>query len=100
MRAPPAGNLFTPKNDIAHGKFYSVNVNEMAEWTGSQPLLIEQTFGVTSSQLIFTLDGGLLDAEKLTEKGIPIGRYPGITLRNAHFQYIVTWYAIPENIIS
>jgi hypothetical protein len=45
VRAPPGANLFTPMNDIVHGKFYSVNVKEMAEWTGSQPLLIEQTFG-------------------------------------------------------
>jgi surfeit locus 1 family protein len=45
VRAPPGGNVFTPRNDFAHGKFYSVNVKEMAEWTGSQPLLIEQTFG-------------------------------------------------------
>ena len=42
------------------------------------------------------LDGGLLDAEKLTEQGMPIGRYPGITLRNAHFQYIVTWSPLGE----
>ena len=45
VRAPPGGNVFTPRNDFAHGKFYSVNVKEMADWTGSQPLLIEQTFG-------------------------------------------------------
>jgi surfeit locus 1 family protein len=47
VRAPPGGNVFTPRNDFAHGKFYSVNVKEMAEWTGSQPLLIEQTFGAS-----------------------------------------------------
>jgi len=45
VRTPPGANVFTPKNDFAHGKFYSVNVKDMAEWTGSQPLLIEQTFG-------------------------------------------------------
>jgi len=43
---------------------------------------------------VLTVDGGLVDAERLTEEGTPIGRYPGITLRNAHFQYIVTWYAL------
>jgi cytochrome oxidase assembly protein ShyY1 len=86
----------------------------MAEYTGSQPLLIEQTFGSIPNSPISPLpshppssahsplsrnsltccgDGGLLDAEQLVEKGMPIGRYPGITIRNAHFQYIVTWYA-------
>lgn len=38
----------------------------------------------------------MIDAEKMVEKGEPIGRYPGITLRNAHFQYIVTWYNLVE----
>jgi cytochrome oxidase assembly protein ShyY1 len=46
VRAPTGTSLFTPKNNFAHGKFYSVNVPEMAEYTGSQPLLIEQTFGI------------------------------------------------------
>jgi len=45
---------------------------------------------------VYCVDGGLLDAEKLTEQGMPIGRYPGITLRNAHFQYIVTWSPLGE----
>jgi hypothetical protein len=39
--------MFTPENDFEHGKFYTVNVPEMAEYTGSQPLLIEQTFGIS-----------------------------------------------------
>ena len=39
--------MFTPENDFAHGKFYYVNVPEMAEYTGSQPLLVEQTFGIS-----------------------------------------------------
>lgn len=103
VRAPPGKNIFTPSNDFARGKFYYVNVPEMAEYTGTEPFLVEQTFGmsptcltVSHSLLCFRMDliveGGLVEAEKFTENGIPIGRYPGITLRNAHFQYIVTWY--------
>ena len=89
--------MFTPENDFEHGKFYYVNVPEMAEYTGTQPLLVEQTFGTPPSLrqcFLLTPDGGLVDAERLTEEGTPIGRYPGITLRNAHFQYIVTWYVL------
>jgi hypothetical protein len=48
VRAPPKANMFTPKNEFEHGKFYSVNVPEMAEYTGAQPLLVEQTFGMSS----------------------------------------------------
>ena len=95
VRSPPKGNIFTPKNDFAHGKFYSINVPEMAEYTGSQPLLVEQTFGfpVPNTVRLF-LEGSIVDADRLVEQGMPIGRYPGITLRNAHFQYIVTWYVL------
>ena len=67
----------------------------MAEYTGSQPLLVEQTFGPplpNSARLC--LEGSIVDGERLVEQGLPIGRYPGITLRNAHFQYIVTWYVL------
>ena len=52
VRAPTGASLFIPKNDFAHGKFYSVNVPEMAEYTGSQPLLIEQTFGIIPLPLV------------------------------------------------
>lgn len=45
VRSPPKGNIFTPPNEFARGKFYSVNVPEMAAYTGAQPLLIEETFG-------------------------------------------------------
>lgn len=37
-----------------------------------------------------------MEADRKIEQGIPIGRYPGITLRNAHLQYIVTWYSYYE----
>ena len=49
------GNIFTPKNDFAHGRFYSVNVPEMAEYTGAQPILIEQTFGTSLSKYWYTI---------------------------------------------
>jgi hypothetical protein len=51
VRSPPKSNIFTPENDFGHGKFYYVNVPQMAEYTGSEPLLIEQTFGTISISL-------------------------------------------------
>lgn len=32
-------------------------------------------------------------------KGIPIGRPPTVTLRNAHLSYVLTWYAFASGII-
>jgi cytochrome oxidase assembly protein ShyY1 len=64
----------------------------MAAYTGSEPVLVDQTFGLLRAPSKLTsVDGGILDATRMAENGIPIGRYPGITLRNAHLQYIVTW---------
>ena len=73
----------------------------MAEYTGSQPLLIEQTFGPSLPNAArLYLEGSVVDAERLVEQGMPIGRYPGITLRNAHLQYIVTWYVVLYTLVD
>jgi len=45
VRPPPKKGWFLPKNDFERGKFYSVDVSEMAAYTGCEPLLVEQTFG-------------------------------------------------------
>jgi surfeit locus 1 family protein len=43
LRMPPKSNMFTPKNQPENGKWFFPNVNEMAEWSGSQPVWIEET---------------------------------------------------------
>jgi cytochrome oxidase assembly protein ShyY1 len=45
VRSPPDKHWFLPKNDFEHGKFSYIDVPEMAAYTGSQSLLVEQTFG-------------------------------------------------------
>jgi surfeit locus 1 family protein len=45
LRVPPKGNMFTPKNEPENGKWFFPNVDEMAEWSGSQPVWIEETMG-------------------------------------------------------
>jgi len=37
--------MFTPQNDFERGKFYWVNLPEMAEYTGTLPILVEETYG-------------------------------------------------------
>lgn len=43
LRVPPKGNMFTPKNEPENGKWFFPNVEEMAEWSGSQKVWIEET---------------------------------------------------------
>ena len=45
VRPPSKKGWFLPKNDFERGRFYSVDVPEMATSTGCEPLLVEQTFG-------------------------------------------------------
>ncbi|KKA17070.1 COX1 assembly protein Shy1 [Rasamsonia emersonii CBS 393.64] len=48
LREPMKKNMFTPENKPEEGKFYFPDVNQMAELTGSQPVLIEETMGGSS----------------------------------------------------
>ena len=45
LREPWKKNMFTPDNKPEEGKFYFPDVKQMAEWTGSQPVWIEQIMG-------------------------------------------------------
>jgi hypothetical protein len=48
VRSAPKKGLFSPKNDFEYGKFYYIDVPEMAAYTGSEPVLVDQTFGFFS----------------------------------------------------
>jgi surfeit locus 1 family protein len=43
LRIPPKGNMFTPKNEPEKGKWFFPSVEEMAEYTGSQRVWVEET---------------------------------------------------------
>ena len=80
LRAPWIKNFFTPDNRPELGHFVFPDVHQMAEYTGSEPIWIEET-----------MKPDLVQAYDRTEKGIPIGRPAEVTLRNNHTQYIFTW---------
>lgn len=83
LREPWKKNIFTPENHPERGEFYFPDVVEMAKWSGSQPVWIEET-----------MRPDLLEAYDRESKGIPIGRPAEVNLRNNHTQYIFTWYAL------
>ncbi|OJJ43423.1 hypothetical protein ASPZODRAFT_74468 [Penicilliopsis zonata CBS 506.65] len=83
LREPWKKNMFTPDNKPEEGKFYFPDVYQMAEYTGSQPVWIEET-----------MVPDLLEAYDREAKGIPIGRAPEVNLKNNHTQYIFTWFGL------
>ncbi|KAK7188616.1 hypothetical protein DPSP01_005577 [Paraphaeosphaeria sporulosa] len=83
LRIPPKGNMFTPRNIPEEGKWFFPNVEEMAKWSGSQAVWVEET-----------MTPDLLESYAREPKGIPVGRAPTVNLRNNHTQYIFTWYAL------
>lgn len=46
LREPWKKNMFTPVNRPDKGEWYFPDVLEMARWTGSQPVWIEETMGM------------------------------------------------------
>ena len=80
LREPWKKNMFTPENKPEYGNFYFPDVEQMAKYTGSQAVWIEET-----------MRQDLIEAYDREAKGIPIGRAAEVNLRNNHTQYIFTW---------
>ena len=96
LREPFKKNMFTPRNVPEKGQWYFQDVKEMAEWTDSAPVWIEETMGTNLSvirdgPLNLSLEQNLLEAYDREAVGAPIGRAAAVDLRNNHAQYIFTW---------
>lgn len=100
LREPWKKNIFTPDNKPEKGEFYFPDVQQMAKFTKSEPVWIEETMGASglsliplqcNEQLIRIAEPDLLKAYDREAKGIPIGRPAELNLRNNHTQYIFTW---------
>ncbi|KAL2054119.1 hypothetical protein ABVK25_005658 [Lepraria finkii] len=83
LREPWKKNMFTPDNKPELGEFYFPDVEQMARFTGSDPIWVEET-----------MQPDLVKAYDREAAGIPIGRPAEVNLRNNHTQYIFTWYAL------
>ncbi len=98
LRMPPNGNMFTPKNEPENGKWFFPSVEEMAKWSGSQPVWVEETMSKLHMNDMMAcwvskndVAPDLLTNYEREPKGIPIGRAATVNLRNNHTQYIFTW---------
>lgn len=95
LRKPSERNMFSPKNDPESGLWHFPDVAEMAAYTGSSPVWIEETMSEyrNLAQIADSVGQNLLEAYDRLAVGKPIGRVAAVDLRNNHLQYIFTWYA-------
>ena len=80
VREPRRKNMFTPENHPESRLWHFPAIDEMARWTMSQPILLEEIFA-----------GTLAESDRRIAKGLPIGRVPSLDIRNNHLEYIITW---------
>ncbi|KAJ8522036.1 hypothetical protein ONZ45_g1357 [Pleurotus djamor] len=88
LRDSQPRNSFTPDNKPDTGEWFWTDVDAMAAFAGGedsnvQPVFLEQVF-----------EGHAGEAASRLTSGIPIGRPPTVTLRNAHLSYVITWYML------
>lgn len=78
LRAPPAFGWLTPDNNPAKNQWFKIDIAQMARATGLGPFKP------------YYIDAG----PKPNPGGYPIGGQTRLTLRNAHLQYAITWFAL------
>ncbi|CAB4490115.1 uncharacterized protein OCT59_022897 [Rhizophagus irregularis] len=74
---------FVPENNPEKNQWYWLDVDTMAQITGSQPILVEQN-----------LEGSPFIINQMIQDGIPVGKIPSVELSNTHLQYAITWYTL------
>lgn len=86
LRRKPQKSSFTAEGNPLQGMYHFLDIDQMAAYTGSQPVYIQQL--IDESQ-----DSGLLESQKII-RGIPIAATGKVEFHNSHFQYILTWYGL------
>jgi surfeit locus 1 family protein len=78
LRAPPTPGYFVPDNNPAKNRWFRINIAQMAKAVGLGPFKP------------FFIDAGT----KPNPGGYPVGGQTRLTLRNAHLEYAITWFAL------
>ncbi|CAG8492894.1 2914_t:CDS:2 [Ambispora gerdemannii] len=83
LRKSDKKNWNTPVNNPDKNQWLWTDLEMMAERTGAQPVLIEQSLEVPHYA-----------TNTLIDDGIPIGKLPQVEFRNTHLEYAITWYTL------
>lgn len=95
LRKTPEKGVFTPDPPARESPMYHfMDVVDMAEKTGCQPILLEELLDPDLGQKAKQIQGESLSVEQMERHGVPIGSLGKVAFRNTHFQYILTWYGL------
>lgn len=83
LRAQDKRNRFTPANAPERNQWTFADIQQMAAFTSSQPVLVDEIFSGTAGE-----------SNQRMAAGLPVGRSTEISLRNMHATYAVTWFAL------
>ncbi|TNY18406.1 SURF-family protein [Rhodotorula diobovata] len=83
LREQEPRNSFTTVNEPDKGQWTFSDIDEIARFTGAEPVLVDQ---------IYEDHPGKVDV--FLREGIPVGRAANIELRNMHLTYAGTWFAL------
>ncbi|GMM49224.1 Shy1 protein [Starmerella bacillaris] len=83
IREKPQKNSFTPERN-QNGDYHFMDIDQIAKETQSEAVMLEAVISPEDAEM----------PERLRKRGIPVGVVPNVNYRNAHFQYILTWYGI------
>lgn len=84
IRSKPTKASMTLDGDPSRGLYHWVDIQDMADRTGSIPVYFQELYNEDSN----------VPVQFLENKGIPIGFPARAEFRNSHFQYIITWYGL------
>ncbi|GAA5986990.1 hypothetical protein JCM10908_000982 [Rhodotorula pacifica] len=83
LRSQEARNSFTPVNQPEKGEWVFTDIEELARYTGSEPVLVDQIYDDNPGKV-----------ELYLRDGVPVGRNASIELRNMHATYAATWFTL------
>ncbi|GAA6061156.1 hypothetical protein JCM10212_005742 [Sporobolomyces blumeae] len=83
LRDQERPNAFTPQNQPERDQWVWSNIEEMAHYTGSSPVLVDEIYNDHPGK-----------ADVYLRQGVPVGRNASIELRNMHATYAATWFSL------
>ena len=80
LRSQEPRNAFTPDNAPEKGSWVFMDIAQVAQHTGAEPVLIDEVYHGNAGQMMQRI-----------ANGEPVGREATIELRNQHLTYAITW---------
>jgi surfeit locus 1 family protein len=96
VRLPEQKGWFTPDNDYAGNRWYSRDLDAMQYGAAGPPSPLQFASAKKQAYAPFSIDA---DALPENPGGWPKGGTTNIHIRNAHLQYVITWYGLALTLV-